>query len=304
MATTTARSPEVARILTMLNAAPDALPFSDYPDLRPLAQQVITALAVDICGLDLLRLCSLSNADSRAALLRSALVKKRYPVRIERFEAACLELLPDHWALVPFTPAEVLSIVAEFRPTPVPQMLTWQKLSPRPLQTGRYWLAVAEAAIALPDWPAAWDAVRYALLGVPLTPNLEAEQLAEWNPWKTIDRLQDGRALAADLIAATAVLDRVFAALPSNSHKLVVRDDEIEMKPSDLARGDGWITGVLEITPFTLRARPGHEWPVKLKPSGQRVLAIARTVAEILAVRAAAAPNRPRSRRMATTVAS
>ncbi len=290
---------EVARISAVLNASADAIPFDILTDLRPQAEAIVVALATELNGLDLLRLCSFGNHENRAQLLTAALAKKRYPVRIERFEAACLELLPQHWKLVGFAPADVLSVIMAFRLTPVSQMLRWQQLSPCPLQTGAYWLKTAEAAIALPDWPAAWDALRFALLGVPLTPNLEAEQLAEWNPWKTIDRLQDGRALAADLISATAVLDRVFAALPSNDHTRRVRDDEIEMKASDLARGDGWITGILEITPFALRARPGREWPLKLKPSGQRVLAIAHTVADIQAIRAVVASHHPRSRRTA-----
>jgi hypothetical protein len=295
---------EAAAVLEALRARPDAIPFDDLPGMVPKATEIVLTVANDVDGLDLLRLCSFGDAACRANLLRAALSKKRYPVRIDRFEAACLELLPEHWELTSFKPVEVLAVVAEFRPTPIPHMLTWQKLSSQPLQTGRYWYRAAEAAIATPDWIAAWDAVRFALLGVPLTPELEAEQLAEWNAWKTIDRIQSGRALFADLNAATDVLNLVFAALPSNDHKLRVREDEIELKRGDLHKDGGWVPGTLEITPFALRAKPGQEWPLKLKRNGQRVLAIARTAADIVAVRAAAAPNRPRSRRMTAAAVS
>lgn len=297
-------SPDAALIRALLGQGADVIPFKDRSDLEPRAAEIIGVLANDTCGLDLLRLCSFGGHENRQAMLCAALMKKRYPVRIKRFEEACLALTPAEWGFVRFTPADVFAALSEFRLTTTDGLLAWHKLSPRPLPTDRYWLKAAEAAIALPDWPAAWEAVRYALLGVPLTPNLEAEQLAEWSPWKTTDRLQDGRALFSDLIAATAVLDRVFMALPSNDRKLLVRDDDVEIRRDGLRRDDRWVPGILELTPFAVRAKPGHEWPLKLKPSGQRVLAIARTVADIMAVRAASAPSRPRSRKAIATVAS
>ncbi len=281
------------------------LPFDRHRSLTPMAAEIVSALARAFTGFDLLRLCSVGTVDEGMQHLDSALKKKKTKISLRQFEEACIRMTKDEWHVVSLKHSHVLRVLANLRPATVDLLVQWQWNCPYALDTVEFWNGQVSAAIAAKDWIAGWDAARFALLGVPGDDQLVPAQLGEWSPWKTCDRLQEGRVLFCSLANARHFIMKVYEAMvadgilvaPTQEPPLL---DRKAARPSDQC----WIPGILEMTPFLTRAKPGSEWPLKVDMVGDMVMRIAAAVEQLRAVMPPPKARRSTKKKMAMTEAA
>ncbi len=267
-----------AALASMLEDA-QALPFQrlDLPLVTMIALAKEVAPQQDAFGI--LRLAACDSVTEGIRVLEASLAALT-PKKRTNFEAGCLALTPERWQALGYDSSVVFGCLMPHRVPDLKKLKAWQALTKQPLDLASHWANVVADAIERQDWPAAWDAVRVAHLGHPKSATVPLQQLQNWTPWVTLDRLREERMFYVPIPASRKLIMDLFDAMSAAS---LVQSGLEEMRKTDsvLKVQAGARTtkvprpGLLEMTGFFTRMTPGKEWPLKLDAVGSMVLGLA-----------------------------